>query len=390
MPEVLRIEISCLKPGEWRVIERTHHAAENMARVAYHEVELRELLGEIRQCLLDADADMNGQHVRLRRLGSRLAEMTLPAALREKVSSWQSPIEFFLDDISNILPVELFPSGETVLADALPVSRHWFCENASVPPPKRTDKILQVLIVADPAEDLPDAQKEGEYLFRKIRGTKELKCRYLGRAVTCAELSRELPDSNILHIAAHYRAGNLEDASGVALSDGLWMPSANTQTPELVFANCCRAGLTTSDNGSLSLVGHFLQSGSRHVIAPFLPVPDRVGLAVAKEFYHSLTSGVGVSEALLSARRLVGPSSWLYWYFGSTSSSSSSSVFMQQQNTKVRSIIGWLLILFMIVAMAWFLFPSNQSTPTNVIAEQNATAPTDTSAPRINDSRRVI
>ncbi len=316
MPEPLRIEISAASPGEWRVVERSHHAAENIFRVGFIEVELAELLDELSHCLMDANASLEVQRVHLRRLAGRLAELVLPTVLREKIALWKSAVEFFVDDSAMRLPVELFPNGETVLADAVPVSRHWFCESL-VPVAHEGIPGGQALIVADPADTLPEAQSEGEAVFRLLRSSGDgWNCRFLGREVTAAELSRELPNTDLLHLAAHYTSGENETLSGVAMADGLWLPLGLSLAPRLVFANCCRAGLAAHGGDGLSLAGRFLKQGSRHVVAPFLPASDRVATVFAKEFYQSLAKGVEVSQAVWRARKAIGPPGWIYWHFG--------------------------------------------------------------------------
>lgn len=318
MLEPLRIEISRPQAGVWRVVERSHHAAESVFRVPFDAAELADLLTEINVCLLDANATPETQTSRLRRLGGRLAEMTLPVVLREKLSTHAGLAEFFLDDASIILPVELYPHSDGVLGEAMPVSRHWFCEDSQAPRRVLGRKERQFLIVADPAENLPAAQKEGKALFRKIRAQKGWKCRFFGRAATAAELSREIPDTDILHLAAHYVAGENQAESGVMTSDGLWLPTDVFPTPEVVFANCCHAGLPLGEDGNLSLVGHFLKHGSRHVIAPFLPASDQAAYEFAQEFYQALVSGKDVAQSVWLAKKAIGPASWMYWHFGPT------------------------------------------------------------------------
>lgn len=322
MAESLRIEISLASPGVWRVVERSHLAAESVSRITFQPVELTDLVGEINQCLLDANVNQEVQRVRLRRLGGRLAEITLPHSLQDKVAGSIVPVEFFLDNDSIHLPVEMFPSGEAVLAESLPVSRHWFCENVVETSRKASSKCKHALIVADPAENLPGAQREGEEIYRKLRTLdKNWHCRYLGRSVTGMELTKEIPDTDLLHLAAHYRIGDSDTPAGIVMNDGVWMPTPSSRTPDLVFVNCCRAGLTSSHDGTLSLVGIFLQRGTRHVIAPFLPASDNIGRLFANAFYKELLSGVDAAMAIWKARKAIGPASWIYWYFGVVSNS---------------------------------------------------------------------
>jgi Uncharacterized protein conserved in bacteria len=316
--EPLRIEITLSKFAEWRVVERSHLAAEAVAFICFNNDELIGLVKGIRQCLLDANAAGEFQCITLRRLGYRLAEIVLPAPIRMQLHATTDPVEFFLDDTSICLPVELFPCADSVLAAMVPVSRHWFCEN-TISTQNNASRIgNHALIVSDPTEDLPGAQNEGEMLVRKFRsiGT-GWDCRFLGHSISSADFSKELPDTNLLHLAAHYVDGNSAETSGIKLENELWIPSVSSHAPELVFANCCRAGLPSSDKGELSLVGRFLKQGTHHIIAPFLPASDEVAKSFALAFYQSFFSGKNVAEAVWKARKEIGPASWIYWHFGS-------------------------------------------------------------------------
>ena len=341
----LRIEITLPKPGEWRVVERSHLAAEDVSRVVFQETELTDVLMEINACLLDANTGMDVRRGRLHRLGARLAELVLPLRLREKITLTPTQIEFFLDDASVLLPVELFPSGDSVLAETMPVSRHWFCENALTVAEHGAGKQKQALVVADPAEDLSGASTEGQAIFRLLRSLrKEWQYRFFGRTFTCAELARELPNTDLLHLAAHYKTGGAESSPGIVMADGVWMPSQSTHTPGIVFANCCRAGLTNDSAGELSLVGRFLRQGTRDVVAPYLPVSDETAKEFASVFYRSFFKTSNVALAVWEARRATGPAGWMYWHFGAMPTT--------QAGTHERAWRGWTAVAVIAVFIA--------------------------------------
>lgn len=321
MSGTLRLEISRAGPDEWRVVERSNLATEGVYRRPFVKRELDALLAKIGQNLTAASLDDAELRRGLRRLGGRLAEIVLPESIREKIRITATPVEFFLDDESVCLPVELFPHGEMVLAEATPVIRHWLCENATPPRRQPAASMEQALIVADPAGDLPAAQAEGEALLRMMRG--RWKCRFLGRSVDVGQVGREFSDTAVLHLAAHYYVGTNNESSGVKMIDGAWLPFETGRVPELVFANCCRAGLTGNDNvvgdGGLSLAGRFLQNGSTQVIAPYLPVPDAVAKEFALAFYSAYLADGDAATAVWRARCAVGPVGWSYWHFGAAS-----------------------------------------------------------------------
>lgn len=319
MTETLHIEISGHGDSQWRVVERSHLTIENIHRVSFDAVELTKLIAEINHCILNAGSDDTAQRAHLRRLGARVAELILPVTLRDKVANAVAGVEFFLDDAAIHLPIELLPHQNGILAECVPVSRRWVSER---PPGACAGTVRgsrkQALIVADPAGDLPGAAEEGAFVFRKLRsGTAGYQCRYLGRAVTKAELSQELPDTDLLHLAGHYVSSGLSgNGSGLRVADGLWYPHNSFHAPEIVFANCCRAGTTDDMGDDISLIGCFLQRGSRHVVAPFLPVPDGTATLFAREFYLAWEQGIGVARAVHAAREKLGLIGWSYRHFG--------------------------------------------------------------------------
>ncbi len=350
MTEALAIEITRTNPGEWRVVERTHRTTESAYRVSFEPEELSALVEEIAVRLGSIGNGDDGDNIRLAHLGSRLSEMTLPPLLRQKLATQSCQVELFLDDHSVTLPVELFPNQGSVLADNIPVIRHWFCESACSGRAASGKETRQALIVADPAGNLPGARKEGGVVQRRFGRRKDWKCSYLSRSVTAEQLEWDLPTADVLHLAAHYEAGTANEQSGIVMANKRWLPSSASPAPELVFANCCRAGLPSDVGGDLSLAGHFLKHGARHVIAPFLPVSDESALKFASAFYAALDRNVDVANAVLSARKELGPAGWMYWHFGSTSRETIQEPPIHAA-TKKRSF-GWVLFILVLVLAA--------------------------------------
>jgi tetratricopeptide (TPR) repeat protein len=165
--------------------------------------------------------------------------------------------------------------------------------------PGGTDRLL---LVADPAADLPAARNEGELLFRALAGGGPLACDLrLGRLAR-RDFLRILKGYRLVHFAGH--------ADAVAAGQGGWrfadgglgpealLAVAGGSAPELVFVNACSA--LAPDRGAL--VEALLRLGVRHVIGTMVDVPDLAAAAFARRFYAGLRDGQAVGEAMRRAR----------------------------------------------------------------------------------------
>lgn len=317
----LAIEITLASPGVFRVIERSSGASSALHKLAFDEGVLDVLIAEIHRSLFAINTNHDLPVSSFRRLGAQIAALVLPPEINGKVEQATDVVGFYLDDYSLKIPVEILPCQDGVLADKVPVIRHWLYDADHVSPGKNgvvDEKAAKnALLVADPAGDLPSAAAEGQSIMGFLKEKKTpWRCRYLGHLVTVDALTHELPDTELLHIAAHYHDGSEKEEHGIAMSDGYWLPNRIPHTPDIVFLNCCRAGQVSNDHGSQSLIGKFLQQGTRHVIAPFLPTSDGIAKRFADEFYSVFNTPDTVTESIFKARQTLGAAGLLYLHYG--------------------------------------------------------------------------
>src|SRR5690606_22945578 len=111
---------------------------------------------------------------------------------------------------------------------------------------RRERKELAVLLVANPTEDLPGAELEGDRLLKLLEPVSNARVTAVrGRAATCARLLAELQSGayDVLHYAGHaFFDPKTPARSGIRCSDAV-LTSAElaelTQLPALVVFNAC-------------------------------------------------------------------------------------------------------------------------------------------------------
>ncbi len=157
----------------------------------------------------------------------------------------------------------------------------------------------RLLILCDPAADLPAARAEGDALsavLGRVAAPPPYDMR-LGR-MGCADILRALRRYGVLHFAGHVDPPDAGD--GWRLADGHLDPAAidllrGGPVPRLVFANACR---------SLGSTGRaLLDAGVRHLIGTDLDLPDLQGADFARDVHRALFEGQPVGAALRLARR---------------------------------------------------------------------------------------
>lgn len=199
---------------------------------------------------------------------------------------------------------------------------------ASLPdrmPPQQ--RVLRVLIVADPAEDapLPGAEQEGVAVadlfesFNHIHGPNNKNrvevVRLLGpREATRSNLLKRimLENFDVLHFAGHchYNAQQPEK-SGWIFSHGKFLTARELnrvdRIPKFVFSNACESGITNdrAELRSVDLAPSFAESffarGVSNFVCTAWPVDDRAALDFALRLYSELLGIGGVKDEIQSA-----------------------------------------------------------------------------------------
>src|SRR5262249_13002663 len=155
-----------------------------------------------------------------------------------------------VDESVFFVPWELCYTGDSFLATKFSLGRQAL--KHSDPKPLRTraaDAPLTVLIIADPTEDLPAAEREADYLYAELRNQPAMRVTvWWGKGVQKAPLLSRLADYDIVHFAGHSVFNSEQPArSGWQLAEGLVTAGELSQLdscPRLVFSNSCLAGVT--------------------------------------------------------------------------------------------------------------------------------------------------
>jgi tetratricopeptide (TPR) repeat protein len=182
-------------------------------------------------------------------------------------------------------PVTVAPSAASWLA-ALPK------ENEARPGAPR------VVLVAGPG--LPEAVAEIGSLAMLYPGAQVL----AGADATVTDTLRALDGADIAHIAAHgkFRADN-PMFSSVMLADGpltVYDLERLHAAPHTIMLAACDTGLASTHPGDemMGMAAALLAVGARSVIAPLLPLPDRVAARLARGWHERLQAGLSPAGAL--------------------------------------------------------------------------------------------
>ena len=157
-----------------------------------------------------------------------------------------------------------------------------------------------MLVVSDPAEDLPAARHEGEAVVRTVAAQGEsIGCDLrLGR-LRKNDFLRSLTKYQIVHFAGH--AQNAAESNGWLFIDGCLtrddlVTSRGRLMPRFVFANACQSSGTAVRDA-------FLGGGTELFLGTRVKLPDLTGADFATGFYTRLYDGLSIGMALRDTRR---------------------------------------------------------------------------------------
>lgn len=237
----------------------------------------------------------------LRSAGQLLFDLLLPGPVKSAVRRLEQGALLVEADGLPPVPWALLDDGRGPLGLRLAlgevgVGARWPTEG-----PPGSDRLL---ILADPAADLPAARAEGEALAAVFAETPRAPAYDLRMGLTQrAEVLRGLRRYGMLHLAGHVdppdaQPGGWRMADG-RLTPALLEPLRGGAVPRLVFANACRsAGLGGADAPGAALI----DAGVRHVVGADVDLPDLPGADFGVAFYRALLAGAPIGHALRRAR----------------------------------------------------------------------------------------
>jgi pimeloyl-ACP methyl ester carboxylesterase len=196
-------------------------------------------------------------------------------------------------------------------------------------PPPPPERLIRVLVVADPAEDahLPGAEEEGievANLFERMNAPDrpaavEVVRLFGPRRATRAEVMRHLSTQrfHVLHFAGHCTYDRDDPpASGWIFTGGARLTAAELRridrVPEFIFSNACESGITPDRAGNRSaelapsFAEAFFERGVGNFVCTAWPVNDRAARLFATRLYGTLLgldgSSMPMYRAMASAR----------------------------------------------------------------------------------------
>jgi len=175
---------------------------------------------------------------------------------------------------------------------------------------------LQMLIIADPTEDLDWARKEGEYLYDHLSTNfpeKKLQIEMLsGRRITKLSLLNAIVGKDLIHYSGHLHYTDDLQENGWILYNNKIVHAREVQLsgakPILIFSNSCISGsdreqMESGQSWYENFASSFLKSGKTNYIGTIWELPDtKQTLNFTQQFYNSLFDGESVGYALFKAR----------------------------------------------------------------------------------------
>ncbi|QDT37411.1 CHAT domain-containing protein [Stratiformator vulcanicus] len=266
--------------------------------------------------------------------GRRLCELIFDREIREAMANeaiLDKHLVVIHDSAASRIPYETMLSGDDfpVLGEGL--TRRYLAENLSVTKWLRKvgpSEEMKVLLIFDPTDDLPGAEKEGIWIYDVLRKLPGVKVEI--RREEKATLSKVREDLNsgefdVMHYAGHsFFDPNDRANSGLVLADGVLRGSdllALERLPALVIFNSCesaRIRRRDAENGpsvqrqlreNVGVAEALFRGGIGQFIGTYWPVDDSAAEVFARTFYGSVlgrdeeTASVG--QAVAAARRAV-------------------------------------------------------------------------------------
>lgn len=253
---------------------------------------------------------------KLREIGEALFKQFFPAPLQEFIrDSQQSYLYFHVDAALASLPLEILHDGSAFLWEKFYVGKAIKGQDISLSD-FHPREIINMLIIADPREDLDWARREGELLFEHLGAfvsPKKINLTLIGgKTVTKLNILNAVLDKDIIHYAGHLHYSGNPDENGWLLADGKILYAREFKMsgaqPKLIFCNSClsaRAGDQAGGDASwyAQFAAAFIRAGRTSYVGTNWELPDRQPtLEFTTQFYDNIFLGKSLGESLQQSR----------------------------------------------------------------------------------------
>ncbi len=304
MPVVLDNKIWILTISEGGVITRYESNVDRLT--------LGKKVLELRQALETPNSDIKALQPTSKQLYDWLIKPIEPTL---KSAKTPPKLIFALDRVTRYIPMGVLYDGQQYLTQRYPLSTILSIETTSttkstIGNPNSTN-VLALGLSKAVAEfrALPSVNPEMASIVQKsgIYPGQIL----LDRDFTRSNLSNNLKDRNILHIATHGKFDPTQPkGSYLVLGNGDKLPIADISTLDysrldLVVLSACQTALGNPDQDGTEIPGissHFLNNGAASVMASLWSVDDSSTALMMQSFYRNLSQNKPKNEALRQAQ----------------------------------------------------------------------------------------
>lgn len=166
----------------------------------------------------------------------------------------------------------------------------------------------KMLIIADPAGNLPSAHREGMHLkqFAK-KSSLEIQLIASGQR---SKILDAIKTSSIVHFAGHSFDTGSPHSTGWEIGPDMVLDltaieeiGKNFSVPWLIFSNSCHASNCSEGSNLSGIAGAFLKAGVSQVVAPIKRINDGQALEFARSFYKYLFKGKTPAESILASKQ---------------------------------------------------------------------------------------
>ncbi len=298
--------LTCTMAGG--TLRQRHH-------VAYAHDRVSQLAGDVLEVLQRGNrthrlTEANLQQLRL--AGEELARRLLPSPLLSEIRKSMGSLTLELDAELLWIPWELLYDGEQFLCRRFDMGRLVRTSTPLRAGAKRNavaSPLRLLILTANPADDLPQAEREGMEILTDLDQNPTLMARVLAEP-KLEQVRREFKDHDMVHFAGH--VDKTEQGWGWRLMDGhladheVASMGAGRPMPLLIFSNGCHSGqFTFGQDTGFGPAQAFLTAGVRHYIGTFWELVDGQGAQFARHFYLDLSRGATVGAAVRNARNRV-------------------------------------------------------------------------------------
>ena len=253
---------------------------------------------------------------KLKQVGETLYRQLIPVPLQSYISDIPGGSLFFhIDQQLASIPFEILFDGHSFLWEKFRVGKTVKGRQGMFHDSEPAESI-NMLIIADPTEDLEWARIEGETLLEQLSVAlpeKKISIELLGgRGATKLTLLNAIQGRDIIHYAGHLHHNERIDENGWILYDQKILHSREITKsgakPSLIFSNSCASGRAKQLDENAEWYGQFassfLSTTESNYIGTNWQMPDSNStLQFIQHFYSNLFSGSSIGEALQLSRK---------------------------------------------------------------------------------------